>query len=70
MPMGAGGCTIVHSFCIRSIWLELFTWGYGGWRCAVKILTGHGTNSSVCILNGYWSENHLIVEKITDDVIT
>ena len=63
------GCTIIHSFCIGSIGLELLTWGYGGWRCSVKILTGHGTDSSVCI-NGYWGDNHLIVEKITNDVIS
>ena len=48
-----GGCTIVHSFCIGSIWLELFVWGYGGWRCAIKILTDHGTDSSMCIY-GLW----------------
>jgi hypothetical protein len=22
----------------------LFKWGYGWWRCSVKILTGHGTD--------------------------
>ena len=48
-----GGCTFVHGFCIRSIGLELFTWRYGGWKCTVEVLTGHGTDSSVCI-NGYW----------------
>jgi len=31
------GCAIIHSFCVRSIWLELFTWGYVRWRCAVKM---------------------------------
>ena len=65
-----GGCTVVHGFCIWSIGLELFTCRCSGWRCAVKnILTSHRTDSSMCI-NGYWSENHLIVEKITDDVIS
>jgi len=59
-------CAFIHSFCNGSIGLELFTWGYVGWRCAVKILTGNGTESSVCI-NCYWSENHLIVQKITDE---
>jgi len=54
-----GGCTIIDSFCIGSIGFKLFTWD-------IKVLTGHGTNSSVCI-NGYWSENHLIVKKITND---
>ena len=66
MPIGAG--RVVARFCIGSVRLELFTWGYGWWRCSIKILTGHGTDSSVCI-NGYWGENHLIVEKITDDII-
>ena len=42
---------------------------YGGWRYSVKILTDHGTNLSMCIY-GYWSENHLILEKITNDVIS
>ena len=38
MPIGAGkgGCTIVHSFCIWSIGLELFTWRYSGRRCTVS----------------------------------
>ena len=67
MPIGDG--RVVARFCIGSVRLELFTWGYGWWRCSIKILTGHGTDSSVCI-NGYWGENHLIVEKITDDIIT
>ena len=70
IPMGAGR-VVARSYIAfdRSIGLELFAWRNGGWRCAVKILADHGTNLSVCI-NGYYSENHLIVEKITDDVIT
>jgi len=63
-----GGCTVVHGFCIWSIGLELFTCRCSGWRFTVEVLTGHGTESTVCI-NGYWCENHLIVEKITDDII-
>ena len=46
------GCTIIQCFCIGSIGLELLTCGYGGWRCSVKILTGHGTDSSVCMATG------------------
>jgi hypothetical protein len=73
MPIGAGRVVarsyIAFAFGLLSIGLELFTWRYSGWRSTVKILTGHGTDSSVCI-NGYWCENHLIVEKITDDIIT
>jgi hypothetical protein len=71
MPMGAGRVVARSyiAFCIGSIWLQLFAWGYGGWRCPVKILTDHGIDSSMCIY-GYWSENHLIVEKITNDVIS
>ena len=37
-------CAFIHSFCIGSVRLELFKWGYGWWRCSVKILTGHGTD--------------------------
>ena len=63
------GCAIIHSFGVRSIWLKLFTFGYVRWGCAVKVLTYQGTESSVCI-NCYWGEDHLIVEKIANDVIT
>ena len=63
-----GGRTVVHGFCIWSIGFELFTCRYSWWRCTVEVLTDHGTKSTVCI-NGYWCENHLIVEKVTDDII-
>ena len=64
-----GGRTIVHSFCVGSIWLELFTWGYVGRRCAVKSLSSHGPESTMCI-DSHWSEDHLFVEKVADNVVT
>jgi len=34
------GCTIVHGFCVGSIWFEMFKWRYyGRWGCAIKVLT-------------------------------
>ena len=60
---------IVHSFRVGSIGLELFTWGYVERRCAVKILSSHGPDSTVCI-DSHWSKDHLVVEKIADDIVT
>ena len=64
-----GGRTNVHSLCVGSIGLELITRWYVGRRCAVKVLSKHGSNTTVCI-NSHWSKDHLVVEKITDDIIT
>ena len=72
MPMGAGRVVarsyIALALGVGPIWLELFTWGYVdvGRRCAVKILSKHGPDSTMCI-DSHWSEDHLVVEKIADD---
>ena len=50
------------------LWLELFSWGYVGRRCAVKLLSKHGPDSAMCI-NSHWSEDHLVVEKIADNFV-
>ena len=73
MPMGAGRVVACSYIAFALGWLELFAWGYGvwwvEWRCPIKILTEHGTYSSMGVY-GYWSENHLIVKKITNNVIS
>jgi hypothetical protein len=68
MPMGAGRVVARSYIAFALGWLELFTWGYGGRSGGVPSME-HGTDSSMGVY-GYWSENHLIVKKITNNVIS
>ena len=69
MPIGAGRVVArsYMAFAVGLLGLNCLRGGIAGG--GVPYLTGHGSDSSVCI-NGYWCENHFIMKKITNDVIT
>ncbi len=70
MPGGwEGGRTHIHSLRVGSIGLELFTRWYVGRRCAVKVLSKHGSDTTVSI-NSHRSKDHLVMEEIADDFVT
>ena len=66
MLMEAGG---VVASLYMGVWFELFSMWYRRRWCAVESLLEHRSKSSMCVYCDR-GKDHLVVEKISNDVIT